>query len=98
MSHAAEWKVRLYLSEEDRTTKARVEVDTGKTKLTGHGSARCAPQDRDVPAIGDELAAGRAMENLAEQLKRTAFGDMQAMGSSPSHEESLKPYAGWLEP
>ncbi|RFC70723.1 DUF1876 domain-containing protein [Streptomyces sp. AcE210] len=96
MSHAAEWKVRLYLFEEDRTTKARLEVDTGTNKLTGHGTARCAPQDDDVPEIGDELAAARAMENLGEQLKRTAYGDMKAVGA-PSDQESLKPYSGWLD-
>ncbi|MCX5126918.1 DUF1876 domain-containing protein [Streptomyces sp. NBC_00347] len=94
MSHTSEWKVRLYLFEEDQTTKARLELDTGTSKLTGHGTARCAPQDTDVPEIGDELAAARAMENLALQLKRTAYGDMQAVGA-PSLQESPKPYAGW---
>ncbi|MFB6673071.1 DUF1876 domain-containing protein [Streptomyces sp. NPDC057684] len=96
MSHAAEWKVRLYLFEEDRTTKARLELDTGTNKLTGHGTARCAPQDDDVPVIGDELAAARAMENLGEQLKRTAYGDMKAVGA-PARQDSLKPYTGWLD-
>ncbi|MEK0097223.1 DUF1876 domain-containing protein [Streptomyces sp. A475] len=96
MSHAAGWKVRLYLFEEDRTTKARLEVDTGTNKLTGHGTARCAPQDDDVPKIGDELAAARAMENLGEQLKRTAYGDMNAVGT-PARQGSLKPCTGWLD-
>ncbi|MCC0094068.1 MULTISPECIES: DUF1876 domain-containing protein [Streptomyces] len=96
MSHTAEWKVRLYLFEADQTTKARLELDTGTNKLTGHGTARCAPQDKDVPEIGDELAVARAMENLAKQLKRTAYGDMQAVGAA-SHEESPKPYSGWLD-
>lgn len=96
MTHTAEWKVRLYLFEEDQTTKARLELDTGTNKLIGHGTARCAPRDKDVPEIGDELATARAMENLAQQLKRTAYGDMQAVGA-PSHEESPKPYTGWLD-
>ncbi|MET9881830.1 DUF1876 domain-containing protein [Streptomyces sp. NPDC006430] len=97
MSHTAEWKVRLYLFEDDaHTTKARLELDTGANKLTGHGTARCAPQDEDVPEIGDELAVARAMENLADQLKRAAYGDMQAVGA-PSLEASLKPYTGWLD-
>ncbi|WP_412078693.1 DUF1876 domain-containing protein [Streptomyces xanthophaeus] len=96
MSHTAEWKVRLYLFEEDQTTKARLELDTGTNKLTGHGAARCAPQDQDVPEIGDELAVARAMENLALQLKRTAYGDMQALGTS-SLQESRKQYTDWLD-
>ncbi|MFJ5806599.1 dsRBD fold-containing protein [Streptomyces sp. NPDC093093] len=96
MSHTAEWKARLYLFEEDQTTKARLELDTGTNKLTGHGTARCAPQDKDVAEIGDELAVARAMEDLALQMKRAAYGDMQAVGA-PSHEASSKPYSGRLD-
>lgn len=97
MSHTAEWKVRLYLFEEDRTTRARLDLDTGTTKLTGHGTARCNPQDSDVPEIGDELAVSRAMEDMAQQLKRTAYGDMGAVGAGAGPQGSLKPYAGWLD-
>ncbi|MFI8338996.1 dsRBD fold-containing protein [Streptomyces sp. NPDC085639] len=97
MSHTAEWKVRLYLfEEEDHTTKARLELDTGTNRLTGHGTARTAPQDTDVPEIGDELAVARAMEDLALQMKRAAYGDMRP-ASAPSLPESLKPYPGWLD-
>ncbi|MET9958530.1 DUF1876 domain-containing protein [Streptomyces sp. NPDC006326] len=96
MSHTAEWKVRLQVSEEDRTTKARLELDNGSTKLTGQGTARRNPQDPDVPEIGDELAVARAMENMADQLKRTALGDMSATGAL-TPQGSLKPYAGWLD-
>ncbi|MFE6843814.1 dsRBD fold-containing protein [Streptomyces sp. NPDC057686] len=83
MSHTSEWKTRLYLFEEEHTAKARIELDTGTTRLTGHGTARCNPTDKDVPEIGDELAAARALENLAQQLKRTAYGDMAAAGAAP---------------
>ncbi|MET3984469.1 hypothetical protein ABIC27_002342 [Streptomyces sp. PvR034] len=38
-----------------------------------------------MPEIGDELAIARALENLAERLKRTAYGDMAAAGSAPRH-------------
>ncbi|MFE9484235.1 DUF1876 domain-containing protein [Streptomyces spororaveus] len=96
MSHTAEWKVRLYLFEEDRTTKARLELDTGTNRLTGHGTARCTPQDTDVPEVGDELAVARAMEDLALQMKRAAYGDMQPAGA-PSLPESLQRYPGWLD-
>ncbi|MFC9582348.1 dsRBD fold-containing protein [Streptomyces yangpuensis] len=85
MSHTSEWKTRVYLFEEEHTTKVRVELDTGTTHLTGHGTARCNPTDKDVPEIGDELATARALENLAEQLKRTAYGDMAAAGAAPQH-------------
>ncbi|MFB6613051.1 dsRBD fold-containing protein [Streptomyces sp. NPDC085524] len=83
MSHITEWKTRTYLFEEDRTTNVRIELDTGTTKLTGHGTARCNPTDADVPEIGDELAAARAMEDLGAQLKLLAFGDMEDAGARP---------------
>ncbi|MFJ6934421.1 DUF1876 domain-containing protein [Streptomyces sp. NPDC101132] len=83
MSHTTEWKTQIHLFEEDRTTKVRVELDTGTAKLTGHGTARCNPTDADVPEIGDELAAARAMEDLGAQLKRLAYGDMEDAGTRP---------------
>ncbi|MFC9610604.1 dsRBD fold-containing protein [Streptomyces sp. NPDC056938] len=69
---------------------------SGSRHEQAHRSRRCAPQDDDVPEIGDELAAARAMENLGEQLKRTAYGDMKAVGA-PARQDSLKPYTGRLD-
>ncbi|KOY53733.1 dsRBD fold-containing protein [Streptomyces sp. XY332] len=95
MSHIAEWKVRLYLFEEGHTTKARLELDTGTNRLTGHGTARCAPQDADVPEIGDELAVARAMEDLALQMKRAAYGDMRPASAPSLPEPSSRTSGGW---
>ncbi|MGT2526427.1 dsRBD fold-containing protein [Streptomyces nojiriensis] len=50
--------------------------------------------DKDVPEIGDELAAARALENLAAQLRRIAYGDVT--GAAPER-GSLKPYGGWMD-
>ncbi|MGW2559392.1 dsRBD fold-containing protein [Streptomyces sp. NPDC001514] len=85
MTRTAEWKIRLYLFEEDRTTKARVDLDTGAALLTGHGVARCRPEDWDVPEIGDELAASRAVQDLGRQLMIAAYGDMETLrGADPA--------------
>ncbi|MET8946856.1 DUF1876 domain-containing protein [Streptomyces sp. NPDC004542] len=93
MSHTAEWKVRLHLFEDDDgTTKARVVLDTGTTALTGHGTAHCHPADTNVPEIGDELAAGRAMHDLAHQLLNVAGRDIQGTGAPRT--SSPEP-AGW---
>lgn len=93
MSHTAEWKVRLHLFEDDRgTTTAHAVLDTGTATLTGHGTAHCHPADSDVPEIGDELAAGRAMHDLARRLLSAAEQDLQGVGESrPSAPEP----AGW---
>ncbi|MET8451848.1 DUF1876 domain-containing protein [Streptomyces sp. NPDC005209] len=92
MSHTAEWKVRLHLCEDDGSTKARVVLDTGTTALTGRGTAHRHPADTNVPEIGDELAAGRAMHDLAHQLLNAAGRDIQGMGAGPA---STRQSAGW---
>ncbi|WP_406164774.1 DUF1876 domain-containing protein [Streptomyces sp. NBC_00996] len=93
MSHTAEWKVRLHLFEDDDgTTKAHVVLDTGTTALTGHGTAHCNPADTNVPEIGDELAAGRAMHDLAHQLLNAAGNDIQ--GVETRQPGTVQP-AGW---
>ncbi|MFE2569558.1 dsRBD fold-containing protein [Streptomyces mirabilis] len=94
MLHMVEWKVRLYLSENEGTTKARVVVNTGTTTLTGHGTAHCNPEDADVPAIGDELAAGRALHDLGQQLVSTAERDIKGLGV-PATGRGARPAAGW---
>jgi len=82
MPHTLEWKVRLHLFEDDDgTTKAHLVLDTGTKELTGHGSAHCHPADADVPEIGDELAAGRALNDLAGQLLQVAERDIEGMGT-----------------
>ncbi|MET9368832.1 dsRBD fold-containing protein [Streptomyces griseoflavus] len=81
MAHTTEWRVRLHLFEDDDgTTKAHVVLDTGTTAFTCHGTAHCHPADADVPEIGDELAAGRALRNIAQRLLDTAERDIAGHG------------------
>jgi hypothetical protein len=93
MPHTLEWKVRLHLFEDDEgTTKAHLTLDTGTTELTGHGAAHCHPADANVPEIGDELAAGRAMNDLARQLLKTADRDIEGTGAPRPH---IREVTGW---
>lgn len=95
MSHTVQWEIRLDLFEEDDgTTKAHLVLDTGTTALRGRGTAHCNPADRNVPEIGDELAAGRAMHDLARQLLNVAERDVQGMAASRrSNPETARPPA-----
>ncbi|MGW2613471.1 DUF1876 domain-containing protein [Streptomyces sp. NPDC001500] len=93
MPHTSEWTVRLHLFEDDEgTTKAHLVLDTGATELTARGTAHCHPADPNVPEIGDELAAGRAMNNLAAQLLKTAERDIEGVGARRPHGREV---AGW---
>ncbi|MFF4233614.1 DUF1876 domain-containing protein [Streptomyces sp. NPDC001820] len=93
MTRTLEWSVRLHLSEEDGTTKARAVLDTGTATLTGHGVARCNPQDVDIPTIGDELAASRAMRDVARQLMRAADTELEAVGAGATSGRAAPPYS-----
>ncbi|GAA3655069.1 DUF1876 domain-containing protein [Streptomyces chitinivorans] len=79
MAHTQDWKIRLHLFEEEGTTKARAVLDLGGTEISGQGVARRNPHDRDVPEIGDELAAGRAMNDLAQKLLSVARTDIEGV-------------------
>ncbi|MFP1625524.1 dsRBD fold-containing protein [Streptomyces sp. 5K101] len=81
MARTLEWKVEIVLVEEEGTTKARAVLNTGTTTLTGHGTAHRNPEDVDVPEIGDELAAARAMHSLTRQLMKAADRDLEAVGA-----------------
>jgi hypothetical protein len=96
MARTVEWAVRLYLFEEDGTTKARAVLDTGTSTVTGHGTARCSPEDLDVPEIGDELAAGRALTGLGRLLMRVADQDLAGLGAAPPGRARPAP-DGWAD-
>ena len=74
----ARWKVTLELSDVEGHSHARATLDTGAaTSLSAVGTARLSPHDSyDVPEVGYELAAGRALAALAAELMRTASDDI----------------------
>ncbi|MGW1376008.1 dsRBD fold-containing protein [Streptomyces sp. NPDC002446] len=96
MANAVEWPVRLSLVEEDGTTTAQVVLRTTTTTFTGRGTARCSPDDRNIPEIGDEIAAGRAMRDLAGQLLRLADEEIEGAGAAPPRRENRVAY-GWTD-
>lgn len=98
MGHTTKWKADLYLSEEEGATKARVVLDTATKQITGHGDAHRNPADPDVPEIGDELAAGRALDDLGRQLRDTARRDIEDVDAVMASGRSARPGAGWPSP
>ena len=84
MTHT--WRVVIHLFDADDlradgdVTKAHAVLTTSAgTMLNGYGRARRAPQDIDVPEIGDELAAARALRDLADRLLRATSDDISAI-------------------
>jgi hypothetical protein len=79
--HVAHWTVQVQLSDVDGQTHARAELVTGAAASLGAvGTARLSPKDTyDVPEVGYELAAARALAALAEELMKTARADVEGI-------------------
>ena len=74
------WTVQIDIGEHGGTTRATAHLRTGdSTSLTGTGTARRNPADPLVPEIGDELAAARALSQLAHALLDAAVDDMSGV-------------------
>jgi Rv2632c-like len=84
MNEIKRWTVDI--DEHEGRTRAVARLHTRDTDhLVAAGTARLNPADRDVPEIGDELAAARALSGLAHALLDATAGDIeQIAGAQPS--------------
>jgi hypothetical protein len=78
------WTVQVVIEEEDDVTRADAVLRTADdTQLRGTGRARRNRKDPAVPEIGDELAASRALADLAHHLLEAATADIEAVVGEP---------------
>ncbi|MER7456027.1 DUF1876 domain-containing protein [Micromonospora sp. NPDC126480] len=87
MMHTKKWTVEIVIDEHDdeRRTHAEARLRTGdRTRLRGEGHARRNPADREVPEVGDELAAARALSDLAHRLLDAAADDIENLTHRPA--------------
>ncbi|SNQ50892.1 conserved hypothetical protein [Frankia canadensis] len=74
------WTVEIFLSEDEGETRADAMLRCGAgQEVLASGVARCDPDDYDIPEIGAEVAASRALAELARKLRRTAADDIQTV-------------------
>ncbi|GII05527.1 DUF1876 domain-containing protein [Planobispora takensis] len=81
---AKQWNVQIFINEDDDddVTTARAVLFTRDGKR--HESvayARRNPSDRPMPEIGDELAVGRALSDLAAKLLEDGAEDVAQMAA-----------------
>ncbi|MFF1529503.1 dsRBD fold-containing protein [Cellulomonas sp. NPDC058312] len=87
------WDVRIDLFEtsdapgsDRRTTTAHAILSSGATtRMSGTGRARRRPGEPDVPEIGDELAAARALRELADRLLDASSTDISEIEHREVH-------------
>src|SRR6266568_6636128 len=64
---------------------AEARLTKGVGGLTGQGTARRNPEDREATQIGEEIAAARALSDLAHKLLHAAAGDIEAITHQEAH-------------
>ncbi|RYV51518.1 dsRBD fold-containing protein [Pengzhenrongella frigida] len=79
------WNVKIFLADagadevrfaEETTTAHAVLSTSSGTSLEGFGRARRNPSDPSIPEIGEELAAARALRDLADRLLKATSDDI----------------------
>ena len=71
------WTVEIVFTEDDDRTRADARLHAIGRDWHGWGRARRNPIDPDVPAIGEELAAARALADLSHQLVDSAAHEVE---------------------
>jgi hypothetical protein len=83
MSQQREWAIEIVFTEDGDRTQAEAQLQARGRKLHGRGRARRNPIDPDVPAIGEELAAARALSDLTNQLVHLAAQTIEGFEGHP---------------
>lgn len=68
MNHARVWTVEIAFTEDESRTRADAWLRGTDHDLAGWGRSQRNPHDPLVPKVGEELAASRALSDLAHQL------------------------------
>jgi hypothetical protein len=77
------WRLEINFTEDDRTTRADAVLDVGGHHHHGWGRAKRDPLDPDVPIVGEEVAAARALIRLAHQLLGAAESEIEEIEQHP---------------
>ena len=67
------WKLTFETVEDTDHCNIVVHLDAGDRSMSGRGRSRRNPADPSIPQIGEELAAARALHDLATHLAEDAW-------------------------
>ena len=79
------WRLEITFTEDDHTTRADAVLDVAGHHHHGWGRSRRDPGDADVPVIGEEVAAARALIRLAHQLLGAAEEEIEEVEQRTVH-------------
>jgi hypothetical protein len=83
MSEKRVWSIEIVFAEDDDHTVADARLQAGGRDLAGWGRARRNPLDPSVPVIGEDLAAARALSDLAHRLLHEAAETIEKFEGGP---------------
>ncbi|MFI6935625.1 DUF1876 domain-containing protein [Streptomyces sp. NPDC050287] len=80
------WHIELEFQEDDQRTRAAamLRLPDG-TEVRTHGHASRHRIDPNQPRVGEEIAAARALNELAMQLLTKAHGEIDQVSGRTSH-------------
>ena len=85
MSLEPTWQVSLTFTEDDERTRADAILEIAGSRFHGWGRAKRTAGDPNVPVIGEELAAARALADLSHQLLQAAAERVEQFEHRPVH-------------
>jgi hypothetical protein len=80
-----QWSIDIRFSEGDTQTRADAHLRAGAISWHALGRSRRNPADPDVPAVGEELAAARALFELSHRLVDSAALGVETFEGHPVH-------------
>jgi hypothetical protein len=83
MNEPSRWTVSITFSEHDELTRADAVLEGSAARLGGSGTSRRNPIDPDLPAVGEKIAAARALGDLAHQLLDDAAHEIESWEGHP---------------
>ncbi|MEV0460844.1 dsRBD fold-containing protein [Catellatospora methionotrophica] len=85
MANRTRWIIELDIEEdsEERSTYAVARLRRDGAVLEATGTAHRHPRDLDLARVGDDLAAARALVELASALQTDAGQVLEKFGANP---------------
>jgi hypothetical protein len=77
------WTITIEFTEDGDRTRADAILTGAPDELRGWGRARRNPADPDLPAVGEEVAAARALSDLTNHLLEQAAHRIEAWEGHP---------------
>ena len=84
MKEPQTWSVTITFREHEDATRADACLHVDGMELEGWGRSRRNPIDPDVPMIGEEVAAARALSDLAHHLLERAAHNIETWEPHPA--------------